>query len=123
MKKVLFVLVFIMAALVVNAQTQPTPTQEKQKATTPTQEVQKATTPTQEMQKATVVKEADLPKAINENLAKDYAGYTVKGASSTNKDNVLTYDVVIVKGDITETLVYDKDGKFVKKLVKPEASK
>jgi len=99
MKKVLFVLVLIMAALVVNAQTQATVTQVK---------------PT-----ITVVKIADLPKAITDNVAKDYVGFTTKDATCTNTNNVLTYDVVIVKGTTTETLVYDKDGKFVKKLPPP----
>ena len=93
MKKVLFVLVLIMAALVVNAQT---------------------TTTTQVKPTTTVVKIADLPKAITDNIAKDYAGFTIKEASCTNTNNVLTYDVVIVKGTTTHTLVYDKDGKFVK---------
>ena len=94
MKKVLFVLVLIMAALVVNAQATATTTQAK---------------PT-----TTVVKIADLPKAITDNVAKDYAGFTIKDATCTNTNNVLTYDVVIVKGTTTHTLVYDKDGKFVK---------
>jgi curli biogenesis system outer membrane secretion channel CsgG len=96
MKKVLFVLVLIMAALVVNAQTKATTTQAK---------------PT-----TTVVKIADLPKAITDNVAKDYAGFTIKDATCKNKDNVINYHIVIVKGTTTETLVYDKDGKFVKKL-------
>ena len=99
MKKVLFVLVLIMAALVVNAQTQATVTQVK---------------PT-----ITVVKIADLPKATTDNVAKDYVGFTIKDATCTNTNNVLTYNVVIVKGTATETLVYDKDGKFVKKLPPP----
>ena len=86
MKKVLFVLVLVMAALIVNAQTRVT------------------------------VKVADLPKAITENIAKDYSGFTIKGATKVTTNNVVTYDVVIVKGTMTETLVYDKDGKFVKKI-------
>ncbi len=85
-----------MAVLVVNAETKATTTQTK---------------PT-----TTVVKIADLPKAITDNVAKDYAGFTIKDAKCTNKNNVVNYDVVIVKGTTTETLVYDKDGKFVKKL-------
>jgi hypothetical protein len=97
MKKVLFVLSFIMAALVVNAQTQDTTIQVK---------------PT-----ITVVKTADLSQAITNNVAKDYAGFTIKDATCTNTNNVLTYDVVIVNGTATETLVYDKDGKFIKKLM------
>ncbi len=99
MKKVLFVLALFMAVMVVNAQTQATTTQ---------------ATPAK-----TVVKIADLPKAITDNVAKDYADFTVKDASSTKTDNVLTYEVVIVNGTETETLVYSEDGKFVKKLPSP----
>jgi len=103
MKKVLFVLVLFMAALVVNAQTQDTTKQVK---------------PT-----ITVVKLADLPVAITDNVAKDYAGFNIKDATLTNTDNVLTYNVVLVNKiateTATETLVYDKDGKFVKKLPPP----
>jgi curli biogenesis system outer membrane secretion channel CsgG len=96
MKKVLFVLVLMMAALVVNAQTKATTTQAK---------------PT-----VTVVKVADLPKAITDNVAKDYAGFTIKDATCTNKNNVVTYHVVIVKETTSKTLAYDKDGKFIKEV-------
>ena len=86
MKKVLFVMVLVMAALVVNAQTT-----------------------------RTAVKVADLQKAITDNVAKDYVGFTVKNAVKVTTNNVVTFEVVITKGTTTETLVYDKDGKFVKK--------
>ncbi len=95
MKKVVFVLVLMMAALVVNAQ------------------FRGATNVT--MPTVTIVKKADLPKTIKDNVAKDYAGFAIKGATSTNTNNVITYAVVIVKGTTTETLVYDKEGKFIKK--------
>jgi hypothetical protein len=97
MKKVLLVLVLIMAVLVVNAQaTKTTVTNAKSTRTT--------------------VKVAELQKAITDNIAKDYIGYTIKEATSITANNTVTYDVVIVKGTTTETLVYDKDGTFVKKL-------
>ena len=64
----------------------------------------------------TSIKVADLPKAITDNIAKDYAGYTIKEATSVTANNSVTYNVVVVKGTATETLVYDKDGMFVKKL-------
>ena len=35
---------------------------------------------------------------------------------------VVTYEVVVVKGTATDTLLYDKDGKFIKKLVKQEGT-
>ena len=97
MKKVLFILVLIMSVLVVNAQaTKTTVTNAKSTRTT--------------------VKVADLQKAITDNIAKDYADFTIKEATNVTKNNTVTYDVVIVKGTTTETLVYDKDGMFVKKL-------
>jgi hypothetical protein len=98
MKKVLFVLVLMMSVLIVNAQaTQTSVTKTKSD-----------------------IKVADLPKAITDNIAKDYAGFTIKEATSVTKNNVLTYHVVIVKDPTTETLVYDKDGKLAKILLEKE---
>src|ERR1035437_10627865 len=100
-KKLLLVLVFIMAVLVVNAQvTKTTVTKEKSARTT--------------------IKVADLQKDITYNIAKDYVGYTIKEATCVTTNNTLTYHVVIVKETTTETLVYDKDGMFVKKLIPKE---
>jgi hypothetical protein len=97
MKKVLFVVVLMMSVLALNAQATNT-TVTKEKAT------------------KTSVKIADLQKSITDNIAKDYAGFTIKEATSHTANNTVTYNVVVVKGTTTETLVYDKDGKFVKKL-------
>ena len=93
MKKVLIVLVLIMAVMVVNAQVINTIDSTR-----------------------TVVKVADLQKAITDNITKDYVGYTIKEATSVTENNIVTFEVVIVKGTTTETLVYDKDGAFIKKL-------
>jgi hypothetical protein len=102
MKKVFFVLVLMMSVLALNAQTAKTSTT-KAKST------------------HAVVQVADLQKPIKDNIAKDYAGYTIKSASGVTANNVLTYHVVVAKGSSTETLVYDKDGLFVKKLPKTTA--
>jgi hypothetical protein len=98
MKRIIFVIVLIMSVLAVNAQTTKTTTKAKSIHT--------------------VVKVADLQKPITDNVAKDYAGFTIKDASSVTANDVVTYHVVVVKGSDTETLVYDKDGMFVKKLPK-----
>jgi hypothetical protein len=101
MKKVLFVLVLIMAVLVVNGQATTTTT---------------TTTTTKEVPVRTAVMVADLQKTITENIAKDYVGFTIKEATSVKANGVVTYEVVVVKGTVTETLVYDHTGKFVKKI-------
>lgn len=85
MKRVLFIMVLMMAALVVNAQRTP-------------------------------VKVADLQKAITDNIAKDYVGFTIKEATNVVANNVVSYEVVVVKGATSETLLYDKDGKFLNKV-------
>jgi hypothetical protein len=107
MKKVFFVFVLLVAALVVNAQ-QDTVKTTKTKSTTTIAAPQQGVRAT--------VKVADLMKPIADNVAKDYAGYTVKEATSVTLDNVVTYEILISKGTATETLLYDKDGKFLKKL-------
>lgn len=104
MKKVLFVMVFLMGVLVVNAQMDTTKTIST-KATMSTQQAVR-----------TPVKPADLLKPITDNVAKDYAGYSVKEATSVKANNTVTYEVVLFKGVESLTLVYDKDGNFLKKL-------
>ena len=74
------------------------------------------TTVTNAKSTKTTVKVADLQKTITDNIAKDYAGFTIKEATSVTANNSVSYNVVVVKGTETETLVYDKDGMFVKKL-------
>jgi hypothetical protein len=61
------------------------------------------------------VKTSDLPKAISDNVTKAYAGYTIKDAVKVTDNKVVTFDVVIARGASTETLIYDKDGKFLRK--------
>jgi hypothetical protein len=91
MKKLSVLVVMLMAFAFVNAQTKPA-------AKAPA----KAATAT-----AKVV----LPQAINDNIAKDYAGFTVKNTKMVGD----TYHVVVTKGATSETLIYDKAGKFVRK--------
>lgn len=107
MKKVFFVMVLLVAALVVNAQ-QDTVKTTKTKTTTTIAAPQQAVRAT--------VKVADLLKPITDNVAKDYAGYTIKEATSVTLESVVSYEILIAKGTATETLLYDKDGKFLKKL-------
>jgi hypothetical protein len=94
MKRLSFIMALMLVAVVLNAQITKTP-----------------------------VKVSDLPKAINENIAKNYTGFTIKDATKVTENNVVSYDVMINKGTTSETLVYDKDGKFLRKMnPMPQAS-
>ena len=108
MKKLVFVLVLFVAVLAVNAQVVKTPDSK-------TPETKMPATIESPMRAAVVV--GDLQKPITDNIAKDFAGYTIKEATCVTENATVTYEVVVVKGTLTETLVYDKDGSFVKKLL------
>jgi hypothetical protein len=95
MKKVFFVLVLMMSVVVMNAQTA--------KTTTP---VAKST--------HAAFSVADLPKAVTDNIAKDYPGFTVKDAKTKTAKSGLEYVVAVVKGTESKTLLFDKAGKFLK---------
>jgi len=101
MKKVIVVLVLVMAVLAVNAQVP-------------------VTTTTKEVPVRTTILVADLQKAITDNIETDYVGYTIKEATKVVKKDIVKYEVVVVKDDMTETLVYDNEGKFIKKLLPVE---
>jgi hypothetical protein len=98
MKKVIFVLMLAMSVVAVNAQMDTTKTKMKSMGTS--------------------VSVTSLPKAVTDNIAKEYPGYTVKEATSAMENSAMVYHVVVTKGTATETLVYDKAGKFLKKLPK-----
>lgn len=65
----------------------------------------------------TPVKATDLQKSITDNISKDYAGFTIKEATKVVSNNVTNYEVMVIKGTTHETLLYDVNGKFVKKVV------
>lgn len=64
----------------------------------------------------TSIPASDLPQAITDNIRKDYPGYTIKDASSMAGKSGLNYAVNVMKGTTNETLVYDSNGKFLKKM-------
>jgi hypothetical protein len=84
MKKIVFMLAFVMSMVAINAQTR------------------------------TAVKVADLPKAITDNLSTAHQGWTAAEAFKVDTKGVMTYEVLAKKGTSESMLVYDKDGKFLK---------
>jgi hypothetical protein len=104
MEKTFFILVLIFSTIAANAQA-PGTTDVKTKAI------------------HTPIKVSELQKAITDNIAKDYAGFTIREATRVTKKDVVTYNVVIGKGTDLQTLVYDKDGKFVKIKAPKESTK
>jgi hypothetical protein len=93
MKKLSFIITFMMVVLALNAQTSRVP-----------------------------VKTADLPKAITDHVAKNYTGFMIKEATMVTENKMVSYDVMIHKGSTMETLVFDKEGKYLRTLPQPTAT-
>lgn len=65
----------------------------------------------------TIVKTTDLQKTITDKISKDYPGYVITQSDKVIANNVTTFEVAIKKGNTSETLVFDREGKFMNKLV------
>lgn len=61
------------------------------------------------------VKTSDLPKAVTENITKDYSGYAIENAMKVTNNNQSTFEVIIKKGTEKEKLVYNSNGNFLRK--------
>ena len=66
-------------------------------------------------QTKTELKPADLPKSVTDFIAKNIKAYTIDKAFKVDSKGVITYDVLILKGADKSVLIFDKDGKFVKR--------
>ncbi len=62
------------------------------------------------------IKKAELPKAITDNIVKDFSGYTIQNAFKVTTNNVISYDVTVSKGLDKDRLEYNANGVFVKKV-------
>ena len=57
----------------------------------------------------------DLGQTITQQLAQTFPGSLVRAAWKVNTNNVLSYEIRLVKGDMEYALLYDKEGKFLRK--------
>ncbi len=94
-----------MSAMIVNAQVTPS---DRTPSSADTSSISRPAT-------GVSVAAADLPQAIRDNITKEYPGFTIKDASSVSGKSGLNYQVNVVKGTENETLLYDNNGKFLKK--------
>jgi hypothetical protein len=57
----------------------------------------------------------ELGQKITEHLVNYFPGSLVKAAWRVNTNSVLSYEIRLMKANLEYTLVYDKDGKFLRK--------
>lgn len=61
------------------------------------------------------IKQTDLPKAVTEVLAKDFAGYRMSDISKTTEGTTVTYKLDLKKGQEEWEIIVDGNGKVLDK--------
>jgi hypothetical protein len=107
MKKLMFVVSLCLAIVFANAQEQKSEIKEVKKLEKSEKAVQIPT--------KVKVAEAELLPVIKDNIAKDYAGAKIERSFRVDAKGVVTYEIHILKDNAKMFLVYDKDGRFIKK--------
>lgn len=64
----------------------------------------------------TPIKIAELKTPITELIIKDYAGFIINQATRIVINNIITYEIIIVQGTTTDTLFFDENYSFVRKI-------
>jgi len=102
MKRTLFLLLLLMAALVVNSQTNIVVIDKSDR---------------------TPIHIADLKAPITALIAKDYAGFIINQATRIFTKNIITYEIIIVQGTTTDTLIYDQNYFLVREIAHNDSIK
>ncbi len=69
------------------------------------------------------IKKSELPTAIHGILKKDYVEYEIEETTKIESKGEITYEVEVEKGKQTFDLIFDTNGKLVKKLSKKDEEK
>ena len=68
----------------------------------------------------TEIKKSELPTAVQESIKKDYAGYKIEEAAKIVSNGITTYEAEVEKGEKSFDLIFDVNGKLLKKIEKKE---
>ncbi|SFB52481.1 PepSY-like domain-containing protein [Algoriphagus aquimarinus] len=61
------------------------------------------------------IKKADIPEAIKQTLAQDFAGFKIEEAEISEKADGSVYELAVEKGEEEWELVFDINGKLIEK--------
>ena len=101
MKKTLLLLFLLMTALVVNSQTNIVIADKYDR---------------------TPIIIDNLKAPITDFINRHYAGFIINQATRVVKNNVITYEIIIVQGTTTDTLIYDRGYNIVREIVQKHDS-
>ena len=65
----------------------------------------------------------NLKAPITDFIIKHYAGFIINQAVRVVKNNIITYEIIIVQGTTTDTLIYDRGYNIVREIVQNDSIK
>jgi len=102
MKKTLLLLLLLMTALAVNSQTSLVIADKYDRTPIPV---------------------AELKSTITEFITRHHAGFIINQATKVVKNNIITYEIIIVQGTTTDTLIYDQNYNLTREIVHNDSIK
>ena len=102
MKKTLLLLFLLMTALVVNSQTNIIIADKYDRSP---------------------ILIAELKAPITDFITRHYAGFIINQATRVFKNNIITYEIIIVQVTTTDTLIYDQNYNIVHEIVQTDSIK
>jgi hypothetical protein len=102
MKKTLLLLFLLMTALVVNSQTNIVIADKYDR---------------------TPILIAELKAPITDFITRHYTGFIINRATRVVKNNIITFEIIIVQGTITDTLIYDQNYNITREIVQIDSIK
>jgi hypothetical protein len=70
----------------------------------------------------TPIPTAELKAPITDLITRHYAGFIINQATRVVKNNIITYEIIIVQGTTTDTLIYDQNYNIVREIVQKDDS-
>ncbi len=64
---------------------------------------------------------AELKVPITDFISKHYVGFIINQATRVVKNNVITYEIIIVQGTTTDTLIYDQNYNIAREIVQNDS--
>jgi hypothetical protein len=102
MKKTLLLLFLLMTSLVVNSQTNIVIVDKYDR---------------------TPIIISNLKAPITDFINRHYTGFIINQATRVVKNNVITYEIIIVQGTTTDTLIYDRGYNIIREIVQNDSIK
>jgi hypothetical protein len=66
---------------------------------------------------------AELKAPITDFITRHYAGFIINQATQVVKNNIITFEIIIVQGTTTDTLIYDQNYNIAREIVQTDSIK